>query len=108
MVQGENVPRIVADQRLAIVGLRSLPSITRQECPLLGVKRTSLTLAQMSASDPKRTLAAAKCNLDKVPDAEQDVSSRTAICLALNRIDAGAPGVSLDGCVHLMTVQVAL
>ena len=27
------------------------------ECPLLGVKRTCLTQAQMSASDPKRTLS---------------------------------------------------
>jgi hypothetical protein len=31
------------------------PRVCRHECPLLGVKRTSLRLAGMSAFDPKRT-----------------------------------------------------
>ena len=50
------------------VSMRRLPLVAQSrhfrasnQCPLLGVKRTCLFAVRMSASDPKRTLGAARC-----------------------------------------------
>ena len=60
---------------LALSGHRQRPG----ECPLSGVKRTSLTQVQMSASDPKRTLS----RLNQISPASTNDCLVTSICSGL-------------------------